>query len=206
MKLIVGLGNPGQNYKQTRHNVGFFAVDKLVQMAEIAPAGENINFVFDKKFNAEIATVSIKGEKIIIIKPHTFMNLSGESISKIIQFYKADTSDLVVIHDDIDVPLGEARVRLEGSSAGHKGIQNIIEQVSTDSFARIRIGIKFIGGGDQKVENIGGPIDTKDFVLAKFEDRETKIIDNIVDIVNEFLVKCLGSKEPLKAASLKTKL
>lgn len=206
MKIIVGLGNPGEKYNLTRHNVGFMTVDKLAQESEIAPVGDQIKFDYDKKSNTEIAGTKAKGEKIIIIKPHTFMNLSGEAVSKVMQFYKADISDLIVIHDDVDIPLGEVRIKLDGSSAGHRGVQNIIDMLGSDRFIRVRIGIMPTLGGAQVTEDMDGPIETKDFVLAKFADREVKIVDNIIDIINEYLLKYIGAKEPVKATTLSTKL
>lgn len=206
MKIIVGLGNPGEKYNLTRHNVGFMTVEKLAQESEIAPVGDQIDFNYDKKSNTEIAGTKAKGEKIIIIKPHAFMNLSGEAVSKVMQFYKADISDLIVIHDDVDIPLGEAKIKLDGSSAGHKGVQNIIDMLGSDRFIRIRIGIMPTLGGAKVTEDMDGPIETKDFVLAKFADREVKIIDNIIDIINEYILGYIGAKEPVKATTLSTKL
>jgi PTH1 family peptidyl-tRNA hydrolase len=199
MKIIVGLGNPGEKYKNTRHNVGFFAVDSFAKMLD-----SNSEFRFNKKFNAEIFESVSKGEKVIIIQPHTFMNLSGECASNTLQFYKADISDLIVIHDDIDLLLGEARTKLEGGSAGHKGIQNIIDVLGSDRFARIRIGIMPIDGGTQIMSNQDSQIETKDFVLSQFTDREEKIIENVVAISNDYLLRSIVLNEPLKATTLRT--
>ncbi|MFA7244407.1 MAG: aminoacyl-tRNA hydrolase [Patescibacteria group bacterium] len=205
MKIIVGLGNHGKEYEGTRHNAGFFAIDALLKEKELCVENEN-ELHFDKKFNAEICQVSTKGEKVIFVKPNTFMNLSGEAVNKILQFYKAGIGQLIVYHDDIDIPVGHAQIKLKGGSAGHNGIQNIIDTLGSDGFIRVRIGILPINGGEQVVEKVDGPIDTKDFVLSKFSDREKKIIDSAIDIANEYILNFIGSKEPIKATTLSTKM
>lgn len=201
MKIIVGLGNPGSEYAKTRHNAGFFAVDSL--KLSLSPE-DSTGFSYNKRFDAEIFESNSKGEKLIIIKPHTFMNLSGECVSRVMQFYKAGIDDLVVIHDDVDIPLGEARVKLSGGSAGHKGIQNIIDVLGSDEFVRVRIGIMPIDGSTEIMEDTGNSIDTKDFVLSKFADREQKVIANIIEIVNKYILQFIGSKEMIRATTLKT--
>lgn len=172
MKLIVGLGNPGKQYEKTRHNVGFMTLDKIAS-----------DFKFVKKFNAEIAVreraAVICGETILA-KPQTFMNLSGQSVRAIISFYKINTKDLIVVHDDLDIQLGEFKIQKNRSSAGHNGAQSIIDLLGTKDFTRIRIGIK----------NERPNIVTEKFVLEKFSKEEMEIIDEIIKKVSDTLMAC----------------
>lgn len=135
MKLIVGLGNPGKEYENTRHNLGFTAVDKLAQKYD----GK---FSLNKKFKAEICEVFVDGEKVILAKPQTFMNKSGESVREIIGYFNISNDRVWVVYDDIDLEIGNVRVRKNGSSAGHKGVQSIIDNIGTENFVRFRLGIK----------------------------------------------------------------
>lgn len=134
MKLIVGLGNPGNEYKKTRHNIGFMFLEKL----EVA---YGLSFSLDKQFKCLICEKIINNEKVIFCKPVTFMNLSGEAVKKVCKYYKIETSDILVIHDDLDLPVGKIRIRYNGSSGGQKGMQNIIDLLGTNEIKRIRIGI-----------------------------------------------------------------
>lgn len=134
MKLIVGLGNPGSEYQNTRHNIGFMFVD------EIAKAN-NIEFKLNKSLKCFIGDFKYNGERIIFCKPVTYMNLSGESVIKVMKFYKIELEDILVIHDDLDLPVGKIRIRLNGSSGGQKGMNNIISLLGTQEIKRVRIGI-----------------------------------------------------------------
>ena len=134
MKLIVGLGNPDDKYKNTFHNLGFMCVDKL---AEILGVG------FDKaKCRALIAETKIKDEKIILAKPQTYMNLSGESVQELMAFFKIQPKDLIVVYDDYDIFVGECRIRESGSAGTHNGMRNIVQMISSTAFPRVRIGFK----------------------------------------------------------------
>lgn len=161
MVLIIGLGNPGKQYQGTRHNVGFFVIGKMRESLKLP------EFNLEKKFKAEIA----KGKNLILAKPQTFMNNSGEAVSLIYNFYKIDPPNLLVAHDDLDIPLGEYRIQQDKSSAGHKGAQSIIEALGTQDFNRLRIGIK-----TEMLEKIPA----EDFVLQKFSPEEKKIIDQTI--------------------------
>ena len=168
MLLIVGLGNPDKKYKDTRHNVGFMMLDALA---------DNLGAEFSKseKFNSEIAETVLTFEgrtgrtRLLLAKPQTYMNRSGEAVNKIINFYKLRPQDQVwIVHDDLDIEVGTLRIRLRGSSAGQKGVQSIIDQLGTDEFARFRIGI---GPKDKRT------INAENFVLEKFDKTEKPIID-----------------------------
>ena len=133
MKMIAGLGNPGAEYAQTKHNVGFMLVDAL---AAYLGAG-----AWREDFSAYIAEVRSGSEKVFLVKPQTYMNSSGESLGPMLSYYKMDVDDLVVVHDDMDIPAGMVRIRRKGSSGGHNGIKSILAHVGREDFARVRIGV-----------------------------------------------------------------
>ena len=162
MKLIVGLGNPGMEYSKTRHNAGFLLMDRVA---------EKLGFTFDKnKCKALYGIYRKNGEKYIFAKPQTYMNLSGEAVRSLMKFYDISEEDLLVIHDDLDLPLGKIRLRRQGSSGGQKGMGNIIDLLGTSKIDRMRIGIS----NDKK-------IDTKDYVLSSFSKEEFKILDEVFE-------------------------
>jgi len=202
MKIIVGLGNPGLKYKMTRHNVGFLAVDKIASHPEVSPVGENLHFIQNHTFNAEVASTQVNGEKIFLVKPQTFMNDSGQAISKIMQYFKADISELIVLLDEVDIPLGQIRIRLGGSSAGHKGLQSIIDTLGTDQFVRVRIGIAEEIKNLQEINQKDNFIETKDYVLGTFSKRELPILEKVIERTANEIVSCIGSRTPLKATTI----
>jgi len=130
MKLVVGLGNPGEKYKNNRHNAGFIIIDELALKW-------NLPWEYNKKFDAEIA----RNDKVVLIKPQTFMNDSGEAVSRALQYFGIDSSGLTVVHDDIDLEALQFKVSCNSSSAGHRGVQNIIDGIGTQDFTRLRVGI-----------------------------------------------------------------
>ena len=163
MKLIVGLGNPGQNYLHTRHNIGFDTIDKFCEPY-------NLRLLPSLKFKSLINTISLNGKKIIIAKPQTFINLSGIAIKSIIAYYKINPENVIVIHDDLDIAVGKIKIKNNGSSAGHNGIKNIIQELNSQSFIRIRIGI-----GKNKTN-----YELNNYVLAKFPDDEKILINQSI--------------------------
>ncbi|MER2295074.1 MAG: aminoacyl-tRNA hydrolase [Desemzia incerta] len=133
MKMIVGLGNPGKKYQDTKHNIGFITLDELAYQHK---------FTFNKsKFEADVAEGWVGREKALFIKPQTFMNESGRAVRPLMDYYNIDTKDLLVIYDDLDLPVGKVRLRQKGSAGGHNGIKSIIQHIGTQDFNRIRIGI-----------------------------------------------------------------
>ncbi len=159
MKLIVGLGNPGKQYENTRHNAGFMAVDFFLSTRE------SINC--QSKFNAQICEYHENGEKVFFIKPQSFMNLSGEVVREILAFYKLDhANDLLVLHDEKDLPFGTVKEAFASGSAGHNGVQNLIDELGTKDFARVRIGV------ESREPN--SPLPTDVFVLQNFSNEELK--------------------------------
>ena len=168
MYIIAGLGNPGKNYAGTRHNIGFDTLDVI--------ASKN-NIKFNKtKFRADFGEGIIGGEKVILVKPQTFMNLSGESIRPLRDFYKVPDENIIIIYDDISLPLGKLRLRGKGSAGGHNGMKSIIYQLNTDIFPRIKIGV-----GAPPHEDF----DLADYVLGKFVKDEIEILTKTVDKVND---------------------
>lgn len=160
--VIVGLGNPGKEYEKTPHNVGFMMID------EIAKAN-NINFLLEKKHEALIGTGFIKGEKCFLIKPLTYMNLSGNAVRSFVEYYKIPIEDIIVIYDDLDLPLGKLRIRKNGSSGGHKGMKSIIENLGTNEIVRIRVGI------DKPKD-----MQVVDFVLHQLSKKEMETLNETI--------------------------
>ncbi len=160
MKLIIGLGNPGEKYKNNRHNAGFIILDELRQIWNFP------EFEFSNKFDAEISEGTKNEEKIILAKPQTFMNNSGESVQKIMGFYKLISEDILAIHDDLDINFGEFKISTDSGPAGHNGVQDIIEKIGTQNFKRFRVGIE--GNKQRKNRVIPGDV----FVLQDFSEEE----------------------------------
>ncbi len=133
MKIIVGLGNPGEKYKNTRHNLGFLSLDHFAEKH----LGPKITWQISKRFKSQIIELG----EVILVKPQTFMNNSGEAVSKIVNFYKVKEEDLIIVYDELDLPLGKIKVRFGGAGAGHHGIESIITALDSDKFVRIRLGI-----------------------------------------------------------------
>ncbi len=163
MKLIAGLGNPGKQYEDTRHNVGFKVIDKLCEKW-----GLTLN---KTKFNGLYAKEMINGKKVILLKPLTYMNLSGEAISPLMDYYKIPAENLLVIYDELDLPVGKIRLRFKGSAGGHNGLKSIIKHIGTEEFKRIRIGISRPPEGRSVV----------DHVLGKFTQEEQPVINEMIE-------------------------
>ena len=171
MKLIIGLGNPGEKYEKTRHNAGFLAVNKIADNFQFPVSS------FNSKFNAEISEGIINNEKTILVKPMTFMNNSGQTVKAVLDYYKINPEDIIVIHDDLDIPIGEYKISKNKNSGGHKGVRSIIDYLGTKDFTRIRIGIG--------VQDLSCKIPTEKFVLEKFSGKEMGIVEKVIEkIVN----------------------
>ena len=166
MKMIVGLGNPGKQYERTRHNSGFMAIDKVA---------EKLNLNIDKK---EFAALTAKNNQVILVKPQTYMNNSGEAVSQIMKYYHIDINDLLIIYDDLDLKYGQLRLRLKGSSGGHNGIKSIINYIHSENFKRIRIGIE------------KNPlIETADYVLGKVEKDKQQLFDDSIEKASQAAIE-----------------
>ncbi len=203
MKLIVGLGNPGEKYDNTRHNIGFETLDHLLKKYE--PLKES-SWEDSKKTKSLIKKVEISHIPALLAKPLTYMNNSGMAVSLLLQYYKIKPEDLIIINDELDLPLGKLQIRFGGGSAGHKGIESIIKSIKTDQFLRIRMGIghpKRISGtklNTHKHRSVEG------YVLAPFEEHETKEIRTMkkhvqknIELLIEHGIETFMSKYNVKA-------
>ena len=183
MKLIVGLGNPGRGYANNRHNIGFLCLNHFARTQGIR---------LDKKQGkARIGTGEIAGGKVVVARPQTFMNLSGESVSRLVRKFNIQLDNLLVIHDDLDLPTGKIRVRWGGSSGGHKGVDSIINELGSQDFIRIRVGIgrpTVLPGATEISE-----ADIVAYVLSDFNPDEKQIITQIIPKVSEAIL-CLLSE------------
>lgn len=159
MKIIVGLGNIGKNYEQTRHNVGFMMLDFLEEKWDLT-------FKEEKKWKGSVAYGEIEGEKVLFLKPSTYMNSSGEAVVAVKEYYKVEVQDILVVYDDMDLDLGDFRYKKKGSSGGQKGMANIMELLGTKAVPRLKIGI------GKRPEYFEG----KDYVLSTFKKEELKLI------------------------------
>ena len=172
MKVVIGLGNPGKKYEKTRHNIGFIAIDNLRKKLNVNDERE--------KFQALVSEKNIDGEKVIFLKPQTFMNLSGNSVIEIVNFYKLDPKkDLIVIYDDMDLSFGDIRIREKGSSGGHNGIKSIISHIG-EEFIRIKCGI----GAKEK--------DAVEHVLGEFNQTEQKDLEEILEKIYNCVIEMLS--------------
>lgn len=167
MKLIAGLGNPDEKYENTRHNVGFMVADKLA---------ETIGAKFNQSMKrAKIASVFYKGEKIIIIKPQTYMNLSGESVAPIADYFRIPKEDILIVVDDVNLSLGKLRMRKSGSAGGHNGLKSVILNLATEEFPRLRIGV------GAPAADINGEKDMINHVLGRFSRDEEKTVEEMTE-------------------------
>lgn len=162
MKIIVGLGNPGEKYFKTRHNVGFMVIDHFSLQLEMGYAQKKFHSLFYKK--------SVAQEELVLINPQTFMNLSGSAVKEVVDMYKVSLQDIMVVCDDLDLPLGKLRVRRSGGSGGHRGVESLIACLGSGDFSRLRVGI-------------GRPVagDASDYVLSRFSGEEYPVVNETLD-------------------------
>ncbi|MEK7664804.1 MAG: aminoacyl-tRNA hydrolase [Patescibacteria group bacterium] len=170
MIIIIGLGNPGEKFKNTRHNAGFMVLDSFAKENDFP------EFKIQKKYNALVSENIINEQKILLAKPQTFMNESGKTAKKILKNNKSETDNLIVVHDDIDLPVGKIKIVKERGSAGHKGVESIIKNIGNNGLIRFRLGIN----QKQYHRPIGGTKKAKEVVLEKFSKDEQKIIDQAI--------------------------
>jgi peptidyl-tRNA hydrolase, PTH1 family len=192
-QLIVGLGNPEPKYEQTRHNIGFAAIDALCRACKIS-ASEN------KKFQGEYGEGILGGDKIRLLKPLTYMNRSGQSIQSVVNWYKLQPECVLIIYDDMDLPLGKTRLRLSGSAGGHNGMKSAIAHLGTDNFPRLRIGIG--RPKNEQVDDTG----TISHVLGKFNATENQLMTDVLDFVVEVVGLCMkqGVEKAMNRCNSKT--
>lgn len=181
MFIIAGLGNPGKKYENTRHNMGFLVIDRLASKNDIK--------VNKLKHRALVGDGFISGQKVLLVKPQTYMNLSGESLGEVLRYYHAEPQNLIVIYDDFDLAAGTLRIRKKGSAGSHNGMKSVIEQVGSQDFPRVRVGIGESGG-----------LDWKDFVLGKvtggqqqlFSEAASQAADSIMCILEKGIDKAMN--------------
>ena len=173
MYLIVGLGNPEEDYSKTRHNMGFNVVNKIANEYNIE--------ISKKKFDGLIGEGIIEGEKVLLLKPQTYMNLSGKSIIQVVNFYKIPIENILVIYDDIDVEIGKIKIRKKGSSGSHNGMKSVVEELQTEDFARIRVGI-----GKPEFKN-----DMINYVIGAIPEEEVKILEEGTTKAKEATIEIL---------------
>ncbi len=161
MKLIAGLGNPGRDYEKTRHNSGFMAMDLLADRCGVS--------VSTKKFNALVQSVNINGQSVLLMKPLTYMNESGSAVSQAVSYYRIDPEDILILHDDMDLPTGSVRIRKSGSAGGQKGMKSIMQSLGTNNIARIRIGVGHSKHGNHEI--------VPDWVLSPVPKAERELFD-----------------------------
>lgn len=178
MKLIVGLGNPGKEYENTRHNVGFMVVDNYLKTSD-----------WKQKFDGFYCIKNFDYEKVLFLKPTTYMNLSGFSVKKVMEYYNIDIKDILIIQDDLDIEIGKYKLKTNSSSGGHNGIKSIINSLNSDSFARLKVGISH----DRSKDII-------DYVLGKFSKTENKLLENNYAIFNQIIDSFIkyGIEETMK--------
>ena len=172
--LLVGLGNPGSKYESTRHNMGFLAVDKLAELE---------HFKFNKlRFKAWTATATLGGEKVLVMKPQTYMNLSGEAVGEAARFYKIPPEHVLVISDDISLPLGKLRIRASGSAGGHNGLKNIIQHLGSDQFPRIKVGVGMPENADYDIADwvTGRPMGAEQKLLMEALDKAVAAVPVLI--------------------------
>ncbi|HEO5651372.1 TPA: aminoacyl-tRNA hydrolase [Streptococcus agalactiae] len=174
VKMIVGLGNPGSKYNDTKHNIGFMAVDRIVKNLDV-------NFTEDKNFKAEIGSDFINGEKIYFIKPTTFMNNSGIAVKALLTYYNISIKDMIIIYDDLDMEVGKIRFRQKGSAGGHNGIKSIIAHLGTQGFDRIKVGIGRPNGRMTVINHVLGKFDKNDEIMI------SNTLDKVDNAVNYYL-------------------
>lgn len=175
--LIVGLGNPGKQYEKTVHNVGFMAVDLLMDKLGLKAKEKGCQAMYSSSF--------VKGDKVVIAKPQTYMNLSGESVKQLVGANKIDLEDIVIVYDDIDLPMGTIRIRKEGSAGTHNGMRNIVQELGTTNFKRIRVGV-----GDER-----GRMALKDYVLSNIVGEKKQALDKVLTKVVDALLDWLNTRD-----------
>lgn len=174
MIVIAGLGNPGKKYENTRHNMGFLTIDRIAEKNDI-----KVNKI---KHRALVGDGFISGHKVLLVKPQTYMNLSGESLREVMNYYNIDIEDLIVIYDDFDIETGSLRIRKKGSAGSHNGMKSVIYQLKDDGFPRVRVGI-----------GKSGSLDWKDFVLGKVGGAESDAISQAISNAAD-AVECIISE------------
>ncbi len=195
MKIVAGLGNPGSEYEKTKHNVGFMFVDALAEKLGVTD--------WKDKFDAKIGEARIGAEKVLLVKPQTYMNESGQAIGPLMNFYKLGAEDLIVVHDDMDIPAGTIRIRKKGSAGGHNGIKSVLAHVGDEHFARVRIGIGRPMPGWTVVNHVLAPFVPED--VPKIDEAIKYLVPAVECMVTDDVDKAMNQYNPKKAKKKKVK-
>lgn len=174
MKLVVGLGNPGDKYAGTRHNLGFDVVDALGKRVK----GQGESWKYEEKFKSEVLNFTLNASRFTLVKPQTYMNKSGMAVKLFTTYYKLPTTNIIVVYDELDLPLGKIKIRLGGAAAGHHGVESIIESLGTDKFNRVRLGIGNLR--TQSGERKGQTVSAEKFVLSAFMHSEKPQVKHMI--------------------------
>ncbi|MBI2360279.1 MAG: aminoacyl-tRNA hydrolase [Deltaproteobacteria bacterium] len=180
MKLVLGLGNPGKQYQRTRHNMGFLVVDRVASEQKVP--------ISRKKYRSLIGESQADGERVLLVKPQTFMNRSGDAVRELFRYLRVKTQDLVVIHDDLDLPFGRIRIRSRGGGGGHRGVLSVLEALGEEDFFRVRVGIGRPPAG----------VDSTEYVLQGFSAAETERLGEVVARAAD-AVRCLLEEDSQRA-------
>ncbi len=177
MKIIVGLGNPDKEYESTFHNLGFMCVDRVA---------EKLNMEFTKtKCKAKLSEGKVNGEKVVLVKPQTYMNLSGQSVREVLAFYKAELSDLLIVYDDFDLPKGALRIRESGSAGTHNGMKSVIKELGSGQFLRVRVGF---------YDNEKSQIPLVNMVLSQIKGEDKQVFDKVNDSASNAIIDFINGK------------
>jgi len=175
MRVIVGLGNPGSKYAGTRHNIGFDVVAELARRA-------SIEFRSERRFKALVGAGHLEGDDVLLVQPQTFMNLSGESVGSLLRYRRVEPTELILVYDEVALPLGRLRIRNQGSAAGHNGVASVIRHVGTDRFVRVRVGV----GGTEGRKGLVG------HVLGRFAPDESEIVGDMVGQASDAVITVIS--------------
>ena len=192
MKLVAGLGNPGEKYIGVRHNLGFEVVDELAKKIGNSEKGTAYSWKYEEKFKSEVINYTLKANRYTLVKPQTYMNNSGVAVKLLSDYYKIDPSDIIIIHDDLDILLGKIKVRSNGAAGGHHGVESIIRTLGTDQFTRVRLGIgndKSHSGEHNRVH-----FEAEKFVLEPFLPGERSKVNSATKQAISILTDMLGLK------------
>ena len=182
MYIIIGLGNPGKEYEYTRHNTGFITIDKLASKYNIE--------ISKAKHKALIGTGVIEGEKVVLVKPQTYMNLSGEAAREVLDFYKEDVKNVIAIFDDVDLPIGNIRVKERGSAGTHNGVKSLVKELGSEEFKRVKVGIGNTEAKGDLINYVLGRFSSEE--LLEMENSTNRAVEAVITLIRDGIVKAMN--------------
>jgi len=180
--IIIGLGNPGKEYEYTRHNTGFITIDKLASKYNIE--------ISKAKHKALIGTGVIEGEKVVLVKPQTYMNLSGEAAREVLDFYKEDVKNVIAIFDDVDLPIGNIRVKERGSAGTHNGVKSLVKELGSEEFKRVKVGIGNTEAKGDLINYVLGRFSSEE--LLEMENSTNRAVEAVITLIRDGIVKAMN--------------